>query len=153
SSVHGVAVLNALDRRAAADELRRLLSEHDVVLLDRYVASNAAYGAARLCQDAHGDFVQWVEELEQRRFAVPAPDHQVLLRVPTDVAAQRAEHREQAEVDRKRDVFESDGWLQRRCAELYSQLAERDWWSPWTVVDGVGEVDFAALAQRCLEQR
>jgi len=37
-------VLFALDRRAAADELRASLAESDVLLVDRYLASNAAYG-------------------------------------------------------------------------------------------------------------
>src|SRR5205823_5783544 len=59
-SVHGMAVLFALDRRYAADALRADLSAHDVVLVDRYVASNVAYGAARLHQDAHGEFAHWL---------------------------------------------------------------------------------------------
>ncbi|MGH3631055.1 MAG: dTMP kinase, partial [Sciscionella sp.] len=53
-SVHGMAVLFALDRRAAAAELREQVAGHDVVLLDRYIASNAAYTAARLHQHADG---------------------------------------------------------------------------------------------------
>ena len=44
----GPALLFALDRRAAAPEIRDLLTSHDVLLLDRYVTSNAAYGSARL---------------------------------------------------------------------------------------------------------
>ncbi|GAA4860231.1 dTMP kinase [Saccharopolyspora rosea] len=144
-SVHGVAVLNALDRRAAAEPLRADLRSYDIVLLDRYVASNAAYGAARLHQDAHGDFVAWVRELEIERFALPRPDLQILLRVPVDVAARRAEHRERTEVDRGRDNFESDSALQQRCGEVYAQLAAENWWSPWVVVDGADRVDFADL--------
>ena len=50
-SVYGMALLYALDRSEAADEIRALLAANDVVLLDRYVASNAAYAAARLRQD------------------------------------------------------------------------------------------------------
>ncbi|WP_188986321.1 dTMP kinase [Saccharopolyspora thermophila] len=145
ASVHGMAVLYALDRRGAADTLRADLAGHDVVLLDRYVASNAAYGAARLHQDARGDFVTWIHDLEVTRFALPRPDLQILLRVPTEVAASRAAHRERTEVDRQRDNFESDVPLQQRCAEVYAQLADLGWWSPWIVVDGVGQVDFAAL--------
>ncbi|WP_433870003.1 dTMP kinase [Saccharopolyspora sp. CA-218241] len=145
SSVHGMAVLYALDRRGAADELRAALDAHDVVLLDRYVASNAAYGAARLHQDATGRFVRWVAELEIERFGLPRPDRQLLLRVPTEVAAERARHRERTEADRARDSFESDDGLQRRCGEVYAQLAAADWWSPWTVLDGVADVDFGAL--------
>lgn len=147
-SVHGMAVLNALDRRAAADSLRADLRTHDVVLLDRYVASNAAYGAARLHQDGHGDFVAWVYELEVTRFALPKPDLQILLQVPSEVAAARAEHRERTEVDRQRDAFESDASLQQRCGKVYEQLAAENWWSPWVVVDGVNHVDFAALVDK-----
>ncbi|MBB5155167.1 dTMP kinase [Saccharopolyspora phatthalungensis] len=147
-SVHGMAVLYALDRRDAADALRADLSAYDVVLLDRYVASNAAYGAARLYQDSHGDFVAWLHELEVMRFALPKPDLQILLQVPTEVAARRAEHRERTEVDRQRDNFESDASLQQRCGEVYEQLAAENWWSPWVVVDGVNHVDFGTLVDK-----
>ncbi|MGP4021151.1 dTMP kinase [Saccharopolyspora sp. 5N708] len=147
-SVHGMAVLYALDRRAAAASLRADLRTHDVVLLDRYVASNAAYGAARLHQDSHGDFVAWVHELEVARFALPKPDLQILLQVSTEVAARRAERRERTEVDRQRDNFESDAALQQRCGEVYAELAAQHWWSPWIVVDGAAEVDFTTLVDK-----
>jgi dTMP kinase len=62
-SVHGMAVLFALDRRGAAEQLRALKRSHDVVLLDRYIASNAAYGAARLHERPDGPFVDWVSTL------------------------------------------------------------------------------------------
>lgn len=145
-SVHGMALLYALDRRAAADELREQLRGHDVLLIDRYVASNAAYGAARLQQDAGGSFVAWLHELEVERFALPRPDVQLLLRVPAAVAADRAEHRERTEAERSRDNFESDSPLQQRCAAVYAQLAAENWWSPWLVIDGVRRVDFPELA-------
>lgn len=144
-SVHGMAVLYALDRRDAAEALRADLAAHDVVLLDRYVASNAAYGAARLHQGADGEFVRWVRELEIERFAVPRPDLQLLLRVPADVAASRAEHRERTET-RRRDNFESDSSLQQRCGAVYEGLAEIGWWSPWRVIDGAERPDYAELA-------
>ncbi|RCW39215.1 dTMP kinase [Halopolyspora algeriensis] len=145
-SVHGMAVLYALDRHGAAGTVREDLQQHDVVLLDRYVASNAAYGAARLRQGADGDFVSWVSELELERFALPRPDLQILLQVPTALAAGRAEQRERSDAERRRDRFETDSPLQQRCAEVYTELAEAGWWSPWRVVDGAARVDFAELA-------
>jgi dTMP kinase len=135
-SVHGMAVLFALDRRGAADELRAALARVDVVLLDRYVASNAAYGAARLRQDAGGAFVEWVHALEVERFGLPVPDLHLLLRVPRELAAARAAGRERDDAARTRDAFESDDGLQARCAALYDQLADRAWLSPWRVLDG-----------------
>ena len=51
-SAYAMAMLFALDRAGAAAEISALCAEHDVVILDRYVASNAAYTAARLHQGA-----------------------------------------------------------------------------------------------------
>ncbi|MFC5060197.1 dTMP kinase [Saccharothrix xinjiangensis] len=146
-SVHGMAVLYALDRRDAAEGIRADLRAHDVVLLDRYAASNAAYGAARLREPAGGGFVEWVRALEFDRFGLPAPDLQVLLRVPTGVAADRAARRE-VEETRDRDLYESDGGLQARCAVAYDELAAMGWVSPWEVLDGTADLRADDLVER-----
>ncbi|OZM75638.1 dTMP kinase [Pseudonocardia sp. MH-G8] len=146
ASVHGMALLFALDRRAAAPELRAAREANDVVLVDRYVASNAAYNMARLGEDVDGELVTWVHELEVERFGVPVPDHQLLLAVPQAVAAERAAHRERTEVGRARDAYESDAGLQERTGAAYTQLAAASWLSPWTVLDGAAVVDTTALA-------
>lgn len=145
-SVYGMAVLYALDRHQARKELVDLQRAHDIVLLDRYVASNAAYGAARLHQSAGGEFVEWVLNLEIGRFGLPRPDEQLLLRVPGEVAAERARQRAVEEVDRERDDFESDDDLQNRVAAVYDDLAASQWLAPWRVVDGVTGTDHAAIA-------
>ena len=146
-SVYGMAVLFALDRRGAAEDIRADLARHDVVLLDRYVASNAAYGAARLHQDARGSFVEWVRGIEIDRFRLPVPDLHLLLRVSPELAAIRSAHRERTESDRARDDWESDDGLQARCATVYDQLAADGWLAPWHVVDGTSTMDFSALAE------
>jgi dTMP kinase len=145
-SVHGMAVLFALDRRGAAPGIRDALATHDTVLVDRYVASGAAYGAARLHQDAGGEFVGWVRELEIDRFGIPVPDHQLYLRVPREVAAARAVHRERSEA-RGRDAYETDDGLQERTAAVYDGLAAGSWLAPWTVLDGTA-ADVRAVAAR-----
>jgi dTMP kinase len=150
ASVHGMAVLFALDRRDAAPDLRKQLAEHDVVLVDRYVASNAAYNAARLHQDVDGEVVGWVRELEIERFGIPVPDHQLLLGVPREVAAERARRRAGTEPGRERDAYESDDALQERTDAVYRALAASSWLSPWTVLDGTGDADPGALAGQLL---
>lgn len=146
-SVYGFQLLYALDRCAAADDLRAAAEQADVVLVDRYVASNAAYGAARLRQRADGEFVRWQRALEIERFGVPVPDAQILLRVPAEVAGHRSKSRAEADETRRRDEWESDDDLQSRVAAVYDQLAERQWLSPWHIVDGTGPVDAAALVR------
>jgi dTMP kinase len=134
-SVYGPAVLFALDRRAAAPEIRELLAGNDVVLLDRYVTSNAAYGSARLGgPTVDTGFADWVRQLELERFGIPAPDRQVLLATPLAVAAERARDRAATTHDRALDTFEADAGLQERTAQMYRLLAAADYLSPWTVL-------------------
>lgn len=145
-SVHGPALLFALDRRAAAPQIRALLAENDLVILDRYVSSNAAYGSARLGapaadNDSDNKFPQWVLDLEIDRFGVPVPDRQVLLATPLQVAAERARGRAEADSSRALDRFEADSGLQARTAAMYHRLAERSYLSPWTVLDPAGPTE------------
>lgn len=134
-SVHGPALLFALDRRAAAGQIRALLAANDVVLLDRYVTSNAAYGSARLgAPDRPTHFPEWVRALEIDRFGVPVPDRQFLLATSVELSARRARDRAGQDHDRALDRFEADDGLQRRTAAMYRQLAEQEYLSPWTVL-------------------
>ena len=72
-SVYAMAVLFALDRAGAVEQIATLTRAHDVVILDRYVASNAAYSAARLHQDADGEMVSWVGEFSTTGSACRCP--------------------------------------------------------------------------------
>jgi dTMP kinase len=132
-SEYAMAMLFALDRADARGDIERLRADFDVVILDRYVASNAAYSAARLHQGVDGEVVSWVRALEFDRFAMPMPDWQVLLAVPTELAARRAERRAETEADRARDAYERDDGLQRRTNEAYAALAAQNWCGAWYV--------------------
>jgi dTMP kinase len=143
-SVSAMAVLFALDRAEAKAEIENLNATYDVVILDRYVASNAAYSAARRHQNADGEIVEWVRDLEYGRLELPKPDWQILLAVPTELAAERAETRARQDADRARDAYERDDGLQRRTAEVYAALAADDWCGRWRVAGP--DVDPAALA-------
>lgn len=145
-SVYAMATLFALDRAGAKADIERLRHEHDVVILDRYVASNAAYSAARLHQGADGEVVAWVRHLEFERLALPVPDWQLYLDVPTELAAERAAGRERQDAARTRDAYERDGGLQRRTGEVYTALAAENWGGRWALV--APDVDPAELAAR-----
>ena len=143
-SVYAMALLFALDRRAAHASIAAAVADCDIVICDRYVASNAAYNAGRLGQDADGEVVTWVDELEFGRFGLPVPDRHVLLGVTPEVAMSRARGREESAA-RERDFYERDNSLQHRVDVVYHQLARTHWHSPWIVTDGA---DPAELAHR-----
>ena len=126
-----MAMLFALDRAGATEQIDALRRSHDVLILDRYVASNAAYSAARLHQDDSGQVVDWVYRLEFGRFALPKPDYQLLLDVSVATAAERARRRAAAEDGRQRDAYERDSGLQQRTGDVYAQLAAAGWAGRW----------------------
>ncbi len=146
SSVYAMAMLFALDRAGAAAQIRALCGDHDVVILDRYVASNAAYSAARLHQDADGEVVGWVHQIEYHRLQLPVPDWQVLLGVSTELAGQRARQRAREDASRSRDAYERDNELQQRTGAVYAGLAAVGFGGGWLVVDA--DVDPGQLAAR-----
>jgi dTMP kinase len=144
SSVYAMAMLFALDRAGAVAQIEELRRDHGVVILDRYVASNAAYSAARLHEDAAGEAAAWVQRIEYQRFGVPEPDCQVLLAVSAELAGQRARSRAEIDPGRVRDSYERDHGLQQRTGEVYAGLAAAGWGGPWLVVDP--DVDPGRLA-------
>lgn len=149
-SAYGMATLFALDRAEVAEELAGFDGDGYVVLLDRWVASNAAYSAARLDQDAvSGEVVAWVEDLEFTQLGVPVPDLQVLVDVPDSVTAGRVAARAEEDADRAPDAYEADGGLQARTLAAYRALADAQWNSPWLVLDNSG--DRAALDAQIAE--
>lgn len=153
ASANAMAVLFALDRADAGAALRELLATHDLVILDRYVASNAAYGAARLHQGARDEFVAWIGELEFDRFGLPRPDVQLLLDVPVEVAGERARRRGESDRARALDAYERDSDLQKRTAAVYRELAELGWRGSWWVIGPDDDVRTVAARLADLTRR
>lgn len=127
-SAYAMATLFALDRHGVREQLAAAAAQPDILLLDRYVASNAAYSAARLGDDAVMD---WVYNLEFGKLSLPKPRLQVFLDTAVEVAADRAEQRAAADATRERDRYERDADLQANTAAAYRRLAEREWAGQW----------------------
>ena len=142
-SAYAMATLFALDRHEARELLHPFVASNALVILDRYVASNAAYSWARTGDEA---IVDWVAELEFNTLGVPRPDLQVFLNTTPDIAGQRAIDREQSDSSRARDSYESDRTLQQRTADAYGQLVAQNWQSPWLIVEP--EADYLHVADR-----
>lgn len=126
-SIYGMATMFALDRYGAKAQIAEY-AETGVLVLDRYVASNAAYSWARSGEKA---IVDWVADLEFSQLGLPVPDLQVLVDTPPAVAQERAVKRAAADESRERDRYERDASLQQATYEAYVALAEQGWASRW----------------------
>ncbi|MDO5454211.1 MAG: dTMP kinase [Corynebacterium sp.] len=136
-SAYAMATLFALDRHGSLDTLAEYVDSDRVIVLDRYVASNAAYSLARTGDEK---VVDWVAELEFERLGLPRPDLQVLLDTPPAIASERAINRAAQQADRARDAYERDGGLQRRTWEAYLELAKRQWGSEWVITSDAEDI-------------
>jgi len=129
------ALLYAGDRFETRDKLLELLARHRLVVLDRYVASNVAYNAAKLPEAERASLVDWLHELEYDVFELPRADLTCLLATPAAMADALVERKaERSYTAAKRDLHEADGRFMRTVAEVYERLALRNARSSWLQV-------------------
>jgi dTMP kinase len=130
------ALLFACDRLEHRGELFELLERSDLVLADRYTASNAAYQGARLEGEERAAFLAWLLRVEYEVFELPRPELQIYLRVEV-ATAQRlvAGKRQRSYTERRYDALEDDGALQRGVASIYEDFVATGFGGPWTAID------------------
>lgn len=138
-SPRAAAVLYALDRLESRYALLGAMASHDVVVLDRYIASNLAYQGAQAGPDGP-ELMRWAWGLETETFALPRPDLQIYLATPVEVARELiARKRQRSYTDRTYDEYEADLALQARVRENYAALAASGWAGRWATVATVAD--------------
>ena len=130
---HAAAVLYALDRFEWRAAILEAAAAHDVVVFDRYIASNMAYQAAKV-----GDpraMMAWVLALENGQFALPVPALSIYLDTPWEMAkAMILQKAQRSYTDRNFDEHEADAALQLRVRNNYEAIAAAGLLGPWQIV-------------------
>ena len=123
------ALLYAGDRLHARPRLLAALEQHDLVVCDRYVASNAAHQGAKLTGAARRRLLDWLEEVEYGEFALPRPDLVVLLDAPVALARELVGRKAaRGYTTLEADIHEADAGHSGATREVYLELARRDGW-------------------------
>jgi dTMP kinase len=114
----------ALDRFEA---LRNLdYSDADVLLINRYVLSNAVYQSIRDIDLDKPDILDFCLELEHKHFGIPVPDLHLVLDMDTESAAENVDKKGFREyIGNARDVYESIDSIQARARKKYAEYAQR----------------------------
>lgn len=141
------ALLFAGDRFASRQTLIVACEKNNLVLCDRYVASNMAHQAAKLPASEHADFIDWVSDLEFTAYALPRADLTIFLDIPADAAqaliAKKPARDHYATVNEtgqhgyttlKADIHEQDLSYLTRCREVYFSLASQNVGGPWVKI-------------------
>jgi dTMP kinase len=147
------ALLYAADRLAAKEELLRAVAAHDLVVLDRYVASNLAHQGANAGPERRAEVVRWISDLEWGLYALPRPDLTVLLDLPVARARQQVRRKSpRGYTQLAEDVLEAADVHLEAAAEVYRELAARD--PSWAAVDAArGPEAVAEEVWRLVEAR
>jgi dTMP kinase len=123
------ALLYAADRFHARSRLVEALASHDLVICDRYVASNAAHQGAKLQGDERRRLLDWLEAVEYGEFALPRPDLVVLLDTPVALARELVGRKgARGYTTLEADIHEADASHTSATREVYLELAERESW-------------------------
>jgi len=127
-------LLYAGDRFESRTLLAESLSTHDVVVLDRYVASNVAHQGSKCSGNERQELIDWISRIEYEIFALPRPDLTFLLDLPAR-HAQELIARKQARsyTDRKADLQEADARYLEEVRKVYLELAGSE--PNWQTVD------------------
>lgn len=125
-----VSLLFAGDRFESKQVLTRALAENDLVICDRYVASNIAHQAAKLDGAEREELIEWVRYVEHSLYELPHPHRTVFLDLPVAHATRLiALKAQRSYTDRAADLQEADAAYLQRVHDIYARLAatEPNW--------------------------
>jgi len=135
------ALLYAADRFHARSALVQAIGEHDLVICDRYVASNAAHQGAKLQGDERRRLLEWLEQVEYGEFALPRPDLVILFDTPVALARTLVARKgERGYTTLAADIHEADTAHTTATREVYLELAERNDWRVVNTANDSGEL-------------
>ena len=129
---HFSAMLYAGDRFETKYKLEAALDSGQIVLVDRYIASNLAHQTARVRPAQRSEFLQWIEHLEYEIYGLPRENLILYLRVPPQ-EAQRLVALKSARsyTSVQRDLQEASLRHLEDAAEMYESLSRS---TPWATI-------------------
>ncbi len=126
------ALLYAGDRFEAKSKLEAALNNGQIVLVDRYIASNLAHQTARVPPAKRSEFLEWIEHLEYDIYGLPRENLILYLRVPPQAAQQLVERKSaRSYTSARKDLLEASLHHLEDAAEMYDSLSRS---VPWATI-------------------
>ena len=132
---HLPALLYAGDRLESRELISRLSSAADVVIFDRYVASNLAHQAARVPAADRQAFIRWLAELEYDVYGLPQADLTIYLDVTVEIASALIARKGARAYTPGADIHEANPAYLRECLDVYRALARDNLRGQWVTID------------------
>lgn len=122
-------VLYAADRFESSKTIEKWLNEGYIVLADRYVSANQIHQGGKVSDPVkRKEFLDWLDTMEHKVFAIPRPDLTIFLDVPFEVSKQWLEKkflaRKKKYLKGRRDVAEDNLMYLKNSREAAIGLAQ-----------------------------
>ncbi len=104
-------ILYACDRYAASFDIKQWLAEGNIVIANRYIASNMGHQGGKITDpEERKKYFTWNYELEYTIFGIPRPDINIILHVSAETAQMLVDKKPAREYlhGKKRDIHEDD---------------------------------------------
>ena len=125
----------ACDRYAASFQIKKWLNESKIVIVDRYVSSNAGHQGGKMSDPKERtDFLTWLYDLEYNIFKIPRPDMVFILKTSSRIAQEMSgrvtdEDKKQKKASflgkEKRDIHELNLEHLENALKSYLELAQK----------------------------
>lgn len=134
---HLAATLYAADRFESIEMLASLLETKDVVVADRYVASNVAHQGAKKTGDERTRLQEWILTIEHEVFRLPRVQMVVHLDLPAETAQMLIARKSKRDyTDQAADLQEADRDYLDSVRQAYLELSSREPdWSTISLLD------------------
>lgn len=106
-----------------------------VILADRYTTSNAVHQMVKLPKDKWDEYLEWLEDIEYNKVAIPKPDAVIFLDMPVDVSQRLMTERYSGD-EKKKDVHEANVAYLNACHESALYAADKLGWFVVKCSDG-----------------
>lgn len=127
-SPYAASLFFALDRFDAAPRIRELLEAGYIIVLDRYVDSNAGHQGGKISDpEERARFLAWLYDIEYNILRIPKPDFVIILHMPAQIGQTLvAKKQERLYLERGTyDAHEADLKHLKNAEASYLWLAEK----------------------------
>lgn len=137
-SPEAAAVLFALDRFESRDFIDESSRQNDIIIFDRYIASNVAYQAAKVDDHSSNNLMNWITFIEQDVFKMVKPDLSFYLDTPFEYAQRFMLLKDKRSyTERSHDRHEADINLQHKVRKNYESMIRENILAPWIKISPI----------------
>lgn len=118
----------AVDRVCGYEEWKEFYLNGGIVLLDRYTTSNMIHQTIKLDIEKRDDFLNWLEDLEYNKFALPKPDVVFFLNLNPNISLELINKRNRINNNNSVDIHEGSPEFLAKSYENAKYIAQKYNW-------------------------